>query len=159
MSADEILGLIKGLGEVFKDHQTPWKDTASNTQQQIHEHSTTVQTLCKALRSKETISATSLRLPQLSLPEFTGREHLDRFAEHLTHVLLSSGVSPKFWVTYLKQQCQKDAHAFEYICFIESSHALRLSKKTTKEEFISYFDRCLANLTAHRCVPKEQQIC
>ena len=137
MSAEELLGLIKGLAEVVKDQQTASKDTASNTQQQIHDLSSAVQTLSETVRLKETTSATSLRLPQLSLPEFTGHENLDRFAEQLTHVLLSSGVSPKFWVTYLKQQCQKDARAFDIVCSFESSHAPRLSKKTTKEELIS----------------------
>ena len=38
-----------------------------------------------------------------------GKENLDRFNEQLTSLLHSSGVSPRFCVTYLKQQTQKDA--------------------------------------------------
>ena len=71
----------------------------------------------------------SLHLLQLTLPEFTGQESLNWFAEQLTNVLASSGVSAKFWFTYLKQQCHKDAWAFHIICHYETAHASKLNEK------------------------------
>ena len=99
-----------------------------------------------------------LRLPQLTLPEFTGRENLDRFAEQLTNVLASSGVSAKYWFTYLKLQCHKDAWAFDIICNYETIHASKLNEKTSYVEYLEFYDKCLTRLTTQGGIPKEQQI-
>ena len=54
-----------------------------------------------------TFSSLQTRFPsqllQLKLPEFTGKETLDRFAEQLTNILISSGIDTSHWLTYLKQ--------------------------------------------------------
>ena len=104
-------------------------------------------------------SSSPLCLRQLTLPEFTGRENLDWFTEQLTNVLISAGVSAKFWVTYLKQQCRKDAHAFDVICNYESTHASEIYEKTSNAEYLDFYRKCLTCLTTQHGVHKEQQIC
>ena len=154
---EEVVGLVSGLAAVVKDQQTAAKDVTSETQKQIQDLSKAVHDLSQSLRSKDT-SSSPLRLPQLCLPEFTGKENLNRFAEQLTNVLLSSGVSPKFWFTYLKQQCQKDARAFDIICTFERTNASQLTDKSTPDEYGQFYDRCLALLLRQRGIPKEEQI-
>eukprot|EP00795_Rhopilema_esculentum_P013486 gene13486-4365_t len=85
MSYEEVLGLVSGLASVVKEQQITAKDVSSQTQQQIRELSNAVHELSQSVRNKETTSS-PLRLPQLTLLEFTGRDDLDRFAEQLTNV-------------------------------------------------------------------------
>ena len=101
---EEVLGLVHGLASVVKDQQAASQDANSHTQANIQALSDAVQKLSIAVSSKESMTASPLRLPQLTFPEYTGREDLDRFAEQLTHVLSSSGVSPKYWFPYLKHK-------------------------------------------------------
>ena len=157
MSYEEVLGLVSGLASVVKEQQIAAKDVSSQTQQQIQDLSHAVHELSQSVRTKD-VSHSSLRLPQLTLPEFTGKENLDRFAEQLTNVLSSSGVAAKFWFTYLKQQCRKDVRAFDIVCTYETTNAAKIHEKTSNDEFITFYDNCLRQLTAQRGVPKEQQI-
>ena len=155
---EEVLGLVNGLASVVKDQQAASQDVNSQTQASIQALSDAVQKLSTAVSFKESTTASPLRLPQLTLPEFTGREDLDRFAEQLTHVLSSSGVSPKYWFPYLKQQCQKDARAFDIICSFETDSTFKLPEKATNDEHLSFYDKCLCYLKKQRGIPKEQQI-
>ena len=157
MAAGEVVGIIKGLADVVKEQQAASKDTFSTTQQQIQDLSAAVQALSDTVATSGASNST-LRLPQLTLPEFTGREDLNRFAEQLTNVLASSGVSAKFWFTYLKQQCRKDARAFDIICNYETTNASKIHDKTSNDEYLAFYDKCLTRLTTQRGIPKEQQI-
>ena len=155
---EEVLGLVHGLASVVKDQQAASQDANSHTQASIQALSDAVQKLSIAVSSKESMTASPLRLPQLTSPEYTGREDLDRFAEQLTHVLSSSGVSAKYWFLYLKQQCQKDARAFDIICSFETDSTFKLPEKATNDEHLNFYDKYLCYLQKQRGIPKEQQI-
>ena len=151
------VSLIKRLADAVKDQQIASKDSFLKNQQQIKDLSTAVQAISKTLGTKNA-SSTRLRLPQLTLPKYTGWENLDRFADQLINVLSSSGVAAKFWLTYLKQQCRNDAHSFDIICNFDATHASKLSEKTSQAEYLQLYDQCLTLFTRQRGVPKEQQI-
>ena len=83
------------------------------------------------------------------MPAFTGKQDLDRFIKQLTSLLQSSGVSPRFWVTYLKQQTQKDAPAYDVLIEAEKQHKTLLGAtpdKASPTEFGKYFDACVETL-------------
>ena len=86
-SYEEVLGLVQGIAAVVRDQQAATKDVTNETQQQIQQLSLAVTELSKSVHSKEVSSHSALRLPQLSLPEFTGSEQVDKFLEQLTQVL------------------------------------------------------------------------
>ena len=102
-------------------------------------------------------SSTASRLPNLSLPSFTGKEDLDRFAEQLTAVLHSSGVPPFQWLPYLKQQVAKDAHAYDIICSQESKSSCP-SLDASADGHRQWFEVCLRVLLDQRGVPRDQPI-
>ena len=106
MAAGEVVGIINGLAEVVKEQQAASIDTFPTTQQQIQDLSSAVQASSETVTMASALNST-LRPQQLTLPELTGREDLNRFAEQLTNVLASSVVSAIFWFTYLKQQYPK----------------------------------------------------
>ncbi len=83
---------------------------------------------------------------------------IHRFCEQLTQVLSSSNISTKFWIPYLKQQCQKDSRAFDIVCSFELSNVNSISTKTSNEEFRSLYHECIATLCTQRGIPKEQQV-
>ena len=68
-----------------------------------------------ASHSASSSNVDTLKLPQVVLPRYTGKpeEQLDRFLDQLTTLLKSSGVPPKHWTTYLKQQVQQDVRAYD----------------------------------------------
>ena len=70
--------------------------------------------------------------------------------------MASSGVSAKFLVTFLKPQCRKDARAFDIICNYETTHGSRLNEKTSHDDYLEFYDKCLTLLTTQQGVPKEQ---
>ena len=158
MATAEVVGIIKGLAAVVQGQQAASKDAYSKTQKQIQELSAAVHALLNTVGTNGA-SSSPLRLPQLTLPDFTGCENLDQFTKQLTNVLTSSGVSAKFWFTYLKQQCRKDARAFDVICTYETTHASKITEKTSNAEYLEFYRKCLTRLTTQRGVPKEQQIC
>ena len=129
---EEVLGVIQGLARVVKDQQATNRDLITNTQKQIDDLTSAVQELSAAVGKQDNASSSPLRLPQITLPEFTGKENLDRFTEQLTHVLLSSGTAPNHWFTYLKQQCRRDARAFDIVCSFETDHILTFSSNRHK---------------------------
>ena len=157
-SPEEVLGIVKGLADVVRDHHHSSKEVTNQTQQQIQELSHAVTDLSLSIRARDASPHQSIRLPPLSLPQFTGAEPIDRFAEQLTQVLATSGVSPRLWLTYLKQQSQKDSRAFDIICAFETSNATKFTSKTTPDEFRTLYDQCLHNLCSQRGIPKEEQL-
>eukprot|EP00795_Rhopilema_esculentum_P012031 gene12031-biopygen2214 len=157
-SPEEVLGIVKGLADVVRDHHNSSKEVTNQTQQQIQDLSHAVADLSLSIRARDASPHQSIRLPPLSLPQFTGAEPIDRFAEQLTQVLATSGVSPRLWLTYLKQQSQKDSRAFDIICAFETSNATKFTSKTTPDEFRTLYDQCLQNLCRQRGIPKEEQL-
>ena len=110
-------GLIKGLAEVVKSQQHVQQTALQQTNDQLQTLSNTVASLTQKLPSSSAVShSPSLRLPNLVLPIYTGREHLDRFLTQLESILKTSGVPTQYWLTYLKQQTQKDSRSFDAIC-------------------------------------------
>ena len=111
---------------------------------------------------KSTLSAGSgLRLPNVTLPEFTGKHNLDRFMAQIGNLLLSSGVSIRFWLTYLKQQCQKDSRTFDVLIAAEKEHSHILGSdpyKATDAEYDNYYKACVTVLKAKCGIPQDQQI-
>ena len=149
-SPEELLCIIQGLtGTIKEQHKV-----SSTTRRQIHELSSSVAELSTSLRSRK---PSALRLPPLYLPEFSGGENLDRFSEQYTQVLQSSSVDPKYWIPYLKQQCQKDSRAFDIICSFELANAGKTTTKTSPEEFRALYDACLKSICLQRGIPKDQQ--
>ena len=126
MATAEVVGITKGLPTVVQDKQAASKDAYSKTQQQIQDFSAAVHALSDTVGTNG-VSSSPLRLPQLTLPEYRGRKNLDRFTEQLTNILTSSGVSAKFWLTYLKQQCRKDVRALDAICNYETTRASKIN--------------------------------
>ena len=145
-SPEELLGLINGLAGAIRDQHHSSRDLAASTQQQIQDLSQAVTELSAAVRPRgDSSTQPALRLPPLTLPEFTGGDlEIHRFCEQLTQVLSSSNISTKFWIPYLKQQCQKDSRAFDIVCFFELSNVSNISTKTTNEEFLSLYQDCIA---------------
>ena len=94
---EEILGLVKGLLLAVNSQKRSNKEQNIATQQHLEQLSTAVGEIARNLPS----SPATLRLPNLTLPEFIGRESFS-FFDQLTQVLKSVGVPPKFWVAYLK---------------------------------------------------------
>ena len=104
----EMLGLIKGLAEMVQQQHQSQKDTAQHLQGLIM----TAEQLTQTLTPKVSASTQGLCLPNFVLPECTSKTDLDHFLNQIQHLLEPSGVHPKFWVTLIKQQCQKDSRAY-----------------------------------------------
>ena len=122
-----LTGLLKGLADVVKSQQEE-KTALQQTTEQLQNLSSTVEALSKAITPHTTLTESSnaspagLCLPNITLPVFTGKENLDSLIEQLTSLLHSSVVSPRFCVTYLKQQTQKDAWAYDTLIEAEKQH-------------------------------------
>ena len=71
-------------------------------------------------------------MPNLIVPEYTGKLTLERFINQTESLLRLSGVPFKFWTTYFKQQCQKDSRAYDALAGAETSFAAILGSDTTK---------------------------
>ena len=107
VKAAETLGLIQGLADVVKNQQSTFQtqqatylEALQETNQQLSSLSGTSEILSKSIQ-KSTLSAGSgLCLPNVTLPEFTGKQNLDRFMAQMESLLLSSSVSIRFWLTY-----------------------------------------------------------
>ena len=121
-----MLGLIKGLAEVVQQQHQSQKDTTQHLQRLV----TTVEQLTQTLTPKVSASTQELRLPNLVLPEYTSKTDLDRFLDQIQHLLETSGVHPKFWVTPIKQQCQKDSRAYDALSECEKLHQAILGPRS-----------------------------
>ena len=168
-TTEELNGLIKGLADVVKSQQAANSTAFQKTTEQLQTLSSTVEALSKSITPQSLATRTQsnndspagLRLQDITLPVFTGKENLDRFIEQLTSLLHSSGVSPRFWVTYLKQQTQKDARAYDALIEAEKQHKHFLGEtpdKASPGEFVKYFDACVETLRTKRGKPRDQQI-
>ena len=158
MDAAETLGLIKGLTAVVQSHT----DSMKTTNTQIQQLAATVENLTKAqpTQSKPTLNA-GLRLPNLVLPEFTGKEPLDRFLDHFQNLLISPNVPAQYWLTYLKQQYIKDSRAYDALVSAEDTHAKLLGpdvSKASDHDFKQHFEACVNTLQDKRRKPRDQQI-
>ena len=160
--ADEAAGLIKGLAEVVKSQQHVQQTALQQTNDQLQTLSNTVASLTQKLPSSSAVShSPSLRLPNLVLPIYTGREHLDRFLTQLESILKASGVPTQYWLTYLKQQTQKDSSAFDAICEAETSNIKYLGEdpsKASPNEFLHLYETFVTALKAKRGKPRDQQL-
>ena len=118
-TVEELTGLLKGLADVVKSQKQANSTALQQTKEQLQNLSSTAEALSKTITPHTTLtqstnaSQAGLRLPNIALPVFTGKETLDRFIEQLKSLLHSSGVPIRFWVIYLKQQAQKDARAYD----------------------------------------------
>ena len=66
-------------------------------------------TVEKLMKSQPQSQSMGLRLHNLVLPEFTGKEPLNSFLKRIQSLLITPNVPVQYWLTYLKQQCQKDS--------------------------------------------------
>ena len=66
----------------------------------------------------------ALHLHNLILPEFTGREDLDRFLDQVSTLLEASGVPPQNWLTFVKQQRHRDVRAYDALLDAEKKHMM-----------------------------------
>ena len=159
--ADETAGMIKGLAEVVQNQQILQNTAMKETTAQLKQLSETVATLTQSLPPAGP-TGTSLRLPNLVLPKYTGKEHLDRFLEQLQTIFQSSDVPAKFWPTYLKQQTQQDSRAYDAICTAEKEHAAKIlgpdPSKTSPAEFAKLYKQCVDALKLKRGKPRDQQL-
>ena len=83
-TSEELIGIIGGLTDAIRAQHQSSKEVTSRTQDQIQELSQDVAELSTSVRTQSSYSASTLRLPPLSLPEFSGGECLDRFVDHVS---------------------------------------------------------------------------
>ena len=158
MEAAETLGLIKGLTEVVQQQTESMKHTKEHIDQLVN----TVENLAKIQPSEYKPTVTSgLRLPNFVLPEFTEKEQLDRFLEHLQNLLISSNVPRQYWVTHMKQQCIKDSRAYDALVTAEQTRVKLLGPDVSKagdHDHQVHFESCSKTLREKRGKPRDQQI-
>ena len=157
MSFEETTSLIKGLADVVKNQQQLQNTSIQETADQLQTLSDTVANLTQNLlsASPSLIQSNGLRLPNLILPIYTGREHLDRLITQLERILKSSNVPSQYWLTYLKQQTQQlDARAYDAISEAEAANSLTIlgpdSTKTSPAEFTKLYQTCVTALKTKR---------
>ena len=164
MSLEETTGLIKGLADVVKNQQQLQNTAIPETADQLQTLSDTVANLAQDLPSASLslIQSNGLRLPNLILPIYTGREHLDRFITQLESILKSSNVPSQYWLTYLKQQTQQDARAYDAICEADTANSLTIlgpdSTKTSPAKFTKLYQTCVTALKMKLGKPRDQQL-
>ena len=139
---------------MVKNQQQLQNTAIQKTADQLQTLSDTVADLAQNLpsASPSLIQSNGLRLPNLIIPIYTGLEHLDRFITQLESILKSSNVPSQYWLTYLKQQTQQDARAYNAICEAETANSLTNlgpdSTKTSPAEF--------TNCTRHVSPPSKR---
>ena len=149
---------------MVKNQQQLQNTAIQKTADQLQTLSDTVASLTQNLpsASPSLIQSNSLRLPNLILPIYTGRERLDRFITQLESILKSSNLPSQYWLTYLKQQTQHDARAYDAICEAETANSLTIlgpdSTKTSPAEFTKLYQACVTALKMKRGKPRDQQL-
>ena len=133
MDAAQTLGLIKGLTAVVQEQSNAMKDATDH----IKQLAATMENLTKSQPQSQPQSM-GLRLPNMVLPEFTGKEPLDRFFERIQSLLITSNVPVQYWLTYLKQQCQKDSRAYDALNSAHEEHQKLLGPDVTKASPAEY---------------------
>ena len=95
MDAAQTLGLIGRLNSVVQEQSNAMKATSD----QIQHLAITVENLTKVQQEPVPSSQSpGLRLPDLVLPDYTGKEPLDCFLEQIESLLVSSAVPTKHWI-------------------------------------------------------------
>ena len=160
-TVEELTGIVKGLADVVKSQLTSQHEAHEANRQNIEALAKTVAEL--ATNSTSSSSVDTLKLPQVVLHRYTGKpdEHLDRFLDQLTTLLKSSGVPPKHWTTYLKQQVQQDVRAYDSVVFAEEECKHALGEDPTNitiEQYERYFDLVKTSLVKKRGKPKDERV-
>ena len=167
---EETLGLIKGLAEVVQKQQAAQKaqneahlQAMEKTHEQLTQLYQSVDILSKALpKSSASLGASQaqgIRLPNVTLPEYAGKQNLDRFLTQMESLLKSSAVPVKFWLTYLKQQCQKDSRAHYALLEAETKYSKIFDPvKASDDEHYIHFTNCITLLKEKSGIPRDQQI-
>ena len=105
-----------------------------------------------------------MRLPQVQLPKFEAKisNDLDRFIEQFNSLIKSSGVSSRFWVTFLKQQVQTDQRAFDIVANAEidckTSSLGHDPTKASEADFCKFYEKFCEILVTESGVPSDQRI-
>ena len=103
--------------------------------------------------------AQGIRLPNVTLPEYAGKQNLARSLTQMESLLKSSAVPVKFWLTYLKQQCQKDSRAYDALLEAEKKYSKTFDPvKASDDEHYVHFTNCIDLLKEKRGIPGDQQI-
>ena len=99
----------------------------------------------------------TLQLPQVNLPSFTGepKDNLECFLRQLTTLLIS-------YVTYLKQQIQKDAMPYDAVSQAEEQHVNILhtdhNSSPSYKAYLHYFNAIKETLIQKRGKPKDEKV-
>ena len=153
MSHEETLGLIQGLAAAVQDQNAAIKSRADEVTQlapAVKDLSTYVG------QSSSTHPSSSLHLPNLTLPDFTGTEDADHVLEQFMQVLKSSGIPTQHFFMYLEQQCRKDARSFNILCTFDGTTDLPSSPGPA--DYLKVYEKACQTLQSQRGVPKDQRI-
>ena len=112
--------VVKSQHSAHKAEQEAHLKAMKATNEHISNLTATVEDLSKQIPKSTATNNQGLRLPNLILPEYTGKQPLERFINQMESLLRSSGVPFKFWTTYFKQQCQKDSRAYDALAEAET---------------------------------------
>ena len=105
-----------------------------------------------------------MRLPQVQLPKFEGKisDDLDRFIEQFNLLIKSSGISSRFWTTFLKEQVQTDQRAFDIVAKVEidckTSSLGHDPTKASEADFCNFYEKACEILVTERGAPSDQRI-
>ena len=159
---NELEGIVKGLVDIAQGQIKAQKELSEHTSHQLATLRDTVADLSSQVSSKP-FTGLGLRLPPITLPTYTGTptESLDRFLEEFRQLIDSSGVNPKHWIPYLKQQVQQDLRSFDILTQAEQEHSKLLGpdpSKAATPEYLKYFEEIVNTLQAKRGKPKDQQV-
>ena len=149
----KTLGLIKDLAEVVKSkhsahktEQEAYLKAMKATSEHISNSTAAVEGLSKQIPKSTATNNQGIRLPNLVLPEYTGKQPSERFINQIESLVRSSGVPFKFWTTYFKQQCQKDSRGYDALAEAETSFAAILgsdTSKTTEDQYKNHHEQCI----------------
>ena len=81
--------------------------------------------------------------------------------EHFKSIISTSVISKRFYVAYIKQQCESDVRAFDIICKAEQDHFkpyIPDPQKASDAEFLTYFEHITDELLKKQGMPKDQKI-
>ena len=150
--------LIHDLANVVKDQQYFNAELLHATHGQLQSLTQTVESLSRRIIDLPPKSSDGLSLPNIQLPEYTGRENLDRFLLQLHGIFRASAIPAKHWLTYLKQQCQKDPGAYDALIEAESKYLRDDWSKASSDDYKHVYDECVKFLQLKRGKPKDQRI-
>ena len=148
--------LIHDLANFVKEQQYFNAELLHATHGQLQSLTQTVESFSRRFIDLPPRSSDGLRLPNIQLPEYTGRENLDRFLLQLHGIFRASAIPAKHWLTYLKQQCQKDPRAYDALIEAESKYLRDDWSKSSSDDYKHVYDKCVKFLQLKRGNPKDQ---